>query len=281
MERADCRVVYDLTEICYCYNNNGYAFNDQWGCDYTDCYFEISSETVCGDSSTGGGTIGGGVSLDTDQDALNVIKDYYNKAKLATIDVEVNIEFIALQAIFYVQNHRKPNLKEKALLYIRAYWNVINNNKHEFLDIAGLLPIIGETADVINGFLYVIEGDPVNAGISFAAVVPFVGWGATAGKYVALAVKTPTGKIVNLSVKKVADGTIEFGGNLRTSLGMLKGDIRHAHHLIPEALYKHPLIQKIGNAATSGANFFHMNHPKNGIPVDAWRNQPNHNTYND
>ncbi|WP_214607265.1 hypothetical protein, partial [Mycobacterium tuberculosis] len=35
----------------------------------------------------------------------------------------------------------------------------------------------------INGALYAAEGDMVNAGLSLAGIIPFLGWGATGGKF--------------------------------------------------------------------------------------------------
>jgi hypothetical protein len=90
----------------------------------------------------------------------------------------------------------------------------------------GLVPLFGEFADFANGVLYTIEGDALNAGLSFGAMIPFAGWGAVAGKYVAYAVKNlATGRIIHLSVQKI-NGVVEFGssGQLRRSLGMTAGD---------------------------------------------------------
>ena len=53
---------------------------------------------------------------------------------------------------------------------------------HGALDIAGLLPGLGEIADLANAAIYAAEGDYANAGISAAAAIPFAGWGATAAK---------------------------------------------------------------------------------------------------
>ncbi|MDO8473574.1 MAG: hypothetical protein Q7T05_07140 [Dehalococcoidia bacterium] len=51
------------------------------------------------------------------------------------------------------------------------------------LDVAGLVPGIGEAADAVNGVIYLAQGDKLKAGISFAACIPIIGWGATIGKY--------------------------------------------------------------------------------------------------
>lgn len=53
---------------------------------------------------------------------------------------------------------------------------------HGVLDVAGLVPVFGEAADLANAAIYAAEGDYVNAGISAAAAIPFAGWGATAVK---------------------------------------------------------------------------------------------------
>ncbi|MFC5053876.1 RHS repeat-associated core domain-containing protein [Saccharothrix xinjiangensis] len=54
---------------------------------------------------------------------------------------------------------------------------------HTALDVAGLVPGLGEVADGINGVWYLAEGNYVDAGLSFAGMVPFGGWGATAAKW--------------------------------------------------------------------------------------------------
>ncbi len=50
------------------------------------------------------------------------------------------------------------------------------------LDVVGLVPVAGEVADGANALIYLAQGDYVNAGLSGAAMVPFLGWGATGAK---------------------------------------------------------------------------------------------------
>ncbi|HEY2221485.1 DUF6531 domain-containing protein, partial [Actinomycetospora sp.] len=50
---------------------------------------------------------------------------------------------------------------------------------HGALDVAGLIPVVGEVADGANAAWYTAEGDYLNAGLSAAAMVPFAGWAAT------------------------------------------------------------------------------------------------------
>ena len=50
------------------------------------------------------------------------------------------------------------------------------------LDVAGLVPGFGEFADGANALIYLARGDYGNASLSTAAMIPFVGWGATGAK---------------------------------------------------------------------------------------------------
>lgn len=54
---------------------------------------------------------------------------------------------------------------------------------HTVLDVAGLVPIIGEPADAANAAWYTADGDYSNAALSAAAMVPLAGWAATGGKF--------------------------------------------------------------------------------------------------
>jgi uncharacterized protein RhaS with RHS repeats len=51
------------------------------------------------------------------------------------------------------------------------------------LDVVGLVPGFGEPVDLVNGGIYAVRGDYLNAGLSLGAAVPFAGWGATLGKF--------------------------------------------------------------------------------------------------
>ncbi|XCN73277.1 MAG: HYD1 signature containing ADP-ribosyltransferase family protein [Candidatus Electrothrix aestuarii] len=59
--------------------------------------------------------------------------------------------------------------------------------RHEILDVAGMVPVLGIIPDAINAVAYLAEGDYVNASISGVAMIPALGQGATAGKYAAKA----------------------------------------------------------------------------------------------
>ncbi|CAL9644661.1 hypothetical protein SUDANB15_06419 [Streptomyces sp. enrichment culture] len=57
---------------------------------------------------------------------------------------------------------------------------------HAALDVVGLVPVVGEVADVANGIWYAAEGNYADAALSLTSAIPLVGYGATAvkaGKY--------------------------------------------------------------------------------------------------
>lgn len=61
-------------------------------------------------------------------------------------------------------------------------WDKVGEWVHGGLDLLGLVPGFGEAADGINGLIYLAEGRELEAGLSFAAMIPFAGWGATGAK---------------------------------------------------------------------------------------------------
>lgn len=59
---------------------------------------------------------------------------------------------------------------------------ILGDIGHGILDVAGLIPVVGEAADGANAAWYAAEGDYTNAALSAAAMVPFAGWAATGAK---------------------------------------------------------------------------------------------------
>ncbi|MBE4736255.1 DddA-like double-stranded DNA deaminase toxin [Streptomyces caniscabiei] len=53
---------------------------------------------------------------------------------------------------------------------------------HAALDVVGLIPVVGEAADLANCGWYAAEGEYVDAALSCASAIPFAGYGATAAK---------------------------------------------------------------------------------------------------
>lgn len=50
------------------------------------------------------------------------------------------------------------------------------------LDVVGLIPVVGEAADIISAGISLARGDYVGAGLSLLSAIPFVGYAGTAGK---------------------------------------------------------------------------------------------------
>ncbi|MEM9625298.1 MAG: toxin glutamine deamidase domain-containing protein [Pseudomonadota bacterium] len=71
----------------------------------------------------------------------------------------------------------------------RGVGNAISNASisdigHTALDVAGMVPVIGEAADLANAGWYLAEGDKANAALSAASAIPFAGNIATGAKWV-------------------------------------------------------------------------------------------------
>ena len=146
-------------------------------------------------------------------------------------------------------------------------WEASKEIVHLTLDGIGLVPGAGEIADLANGLIYTIEGDGVNASLSYASAIPVAGWFAAGAKFAKKTVDLAGGTKTTLKWARKAGNLVDFGDRrqLRKVLNLL-GDPRQAHHIIPWAKQTHPAIQKA--AKKGGSNPFHMNDALNGIPLD-------------
>ncbi len=153
-------------------------------------------------------------------------------------------------------------------------WEASKDIVHISLDVFGMIPVVGEIADLTNGVLYTIEGDGLNATLSYASAVPVAGWAAMGIKYGLKVVDaTQTVYSIGTKVKLVwkigVDGFVNFGSTgskLRKVLGMAPyaQDARQAHHIIPWAKQTENVVQQ----AAKDPRAFHMNEALNGIPLD-------------
>ncbi|MFT5251271.1 MAG: hypothetical protein ACI87N_000246, partial [Flavobacteriales bacterium] len=176
-----------------------------------------------------------------------------------------------------VKKYLHPNWNE-----VHIYYSVLWDLRHMALDAFGLIPVIGEVADLANGTLYTIENDKVNAAFSFASAVPVAGWAAVGVKY-AVKIKTVAtiGTKVKLTWKVLIDGTIYFGtdntcrAQLRKVLGLAVGNLNQAHHIIPLNLQTNTIVQK----AFKSADAFHLNEALNGIPLSKLVHNGSHSNY--
>lgn len=105
----------------------------------------------------------------------SIINDVVRSAILATEE-----------AIFLKKAHPGwPDYK----IHLKAFQSVFSGQVHTALDIIGLVPALGEVADLVNGVLYTVQGDGVNATLSFGAAIPLVGWVSTGAKYATILYK--------------------------------------------------------------------------------------------
>ncbi len=184
----------------------------------------------------------------------------------------VLVEYYKLQ--YKIESLNDPLLTQSFFGRCKVVGRSIKETIHISLDIIGLIPVIGEPADLINGSLYLISGDMLNASLSYLGAVPFAGIFSTGLRLVKKTVTLTNGSKTGLKWLLLSNNTIHFGSSsqLRTVIGLT--DInKQAHHVLSWNLFDNPVIQK---AAHSG---FHMNDLANGIPVAVWRNQPNHSLY--
>lgn len=75
------------------------------------------------------------------------------------------------------------------------------------LDVVGLIPGVGEVADLANAGISALRGDWVGAGLSLASAIPFAGWGAAAGKAGRRAVQAVSSEAAEKAAKEVAERT--------------------------------------------------------------------------
>ena len=150
----------------------------------------------------------------------------------------------------------------------RVNWEASKEIVHLMLDGVGLLPGIGEVADLTNGLIYTVEGDGVNAVLSYSAAVPFLGWSSTGAKMAKKLIVFADGTKTTLKWTKKVGNYVNFRdrGQLRTILKIGKHVPKQAHHIIPWAIQVHPAIQKA--AKKDGMSPFHLNDLINGIPLD-------------
>lgn len=174
-------------------------------------------------------------------------------------------------------------------LYLKAQWNVSVGAFHTALDVCGLIVALGEPCDGVNGVLYTIEGDGVNATFSFGAIIPVYGWSSTGAKYAILIGKNLNNNVkYALRYKRLANGTVEFRIRGKTTFRQIVGvtdEAFEAHHLIPQGVSTHPLVQRAANAIN---DHWHLHMPDNGMaakrftydyaPDGIHANHPSYNT---
>lgn len=197
------------------------------------------------------------------------IKFYVNNSATVT-NVDPLLRWLTMRCIVIRFEH--PEWSS-----VRVYWAAIKDLIHFGLDGLGFVPVVGEVADLINGAIYTIEGEGINAALSYSASIPFAGWFATTAKWAKKTIDLTGGAKTTLVWLKKAGNLIDFGdrGQLRKILNLATGNPLVAHHILPWALREHDLIQK----AAKGGTPFHMNEVLNGLPITVFQHNSGHPGY--
>ncbi|RWW98776.1 AHH domain-containing protein [Flavobacterium cerinum] len=192
-------------------------------------------------------------------------------------DVNLNSAHIEPWIMYFSVQCAVLRLEHPEWSTAKVYWHASKEMIHIGLDLVGLVPVVGEVADLANGVIYTIEGDGLNASLSYASAIPVAGWAAVGVKYAKKTIDITSSSKTTLKWMVKTGDIITFGDRtqLRKVLNLANGDPRQAHHIIPWAKSTHPAIQK---AAKSG-NEFHMNEVINGIPLNTIVHSGSHAAY--
>jgi len=96
-----------------------------------------------------------------------------------------------------------------------AVWDAIRSQGHLILDVGGLIPVLGEPIDFINGVWYLYEGNELEAGISFGSVLIPLSLERVAGKLIIKSADTGEDiSTVIIDGKKLSDAEHLNGNSL-------------------------------------------------------------------
>ncbi|MCG7376061.1 DNA/RNA non-specific endonuclease [Paenibacillus sp. ACRSA] len=168
-----------------------------------------AQETIflqCGDSS---------MILDgmTDLKGSEVLLDGLIKMPVTVEDLEPVPE---APFVSEVQVEEEPEEEKK------GFWGKVLDVTQTVLDVVGMIPVVGEVADLANAAIYAARGDYTNAALSAAAAIPFVGWAATGAKFAIKGAKLvkKAGKVVE-SVVGAATKIADKAGQVAKAIGDL------------------------------------------------------------
>jgi hypothetical protein len=156
--------------------------------------------------------------------AVLTTKKVVQKTKAAVTKAKQQVKAAVQQTKQVVKEKVLPAVKKAAQATTKAVKNAVKpknllDTLQVGLDIVGMVPVVGEIADGVNGLIYLARGDKVNAALSFGAMIPIVGWAATGGKFVKKGagvvksvtegvqnvLKGPVGRVVEKAKKQVAN----------------------------------------------------------------------------
>lgn len=221
-----------------------------------------------------------------DEDYFNTIENNFTEAEIAEnpwlASTENLGEFMhwgaSIQAAFQQRDNNEwpdwPPLKK----LLESWKENYSEKVHLGLDLIGLVPVLGEVADLTNGLIYSLEGDGINAVLSLGAAIPFAGWFFTGAKYAEKVITGYSGYRYTLKfIVDEATDLIKFGDRAQLRRAIQSPPGHQAHHMIPWDMNDNPLIQK----AAKGSHdvVYHPNHVNNGISLPLSRHSGPHDDY--
>ncbi|WBF54508.1 hypothetical protein HXV90_00825 [Lysinibacillus sp. JK80] len=148
------------------------------------------------------------------------------KTKAAVSKAKQQVKAAVQQTKQVVKKQVLPAMKKAAQATTKAVKNAVKpknllNTLQTGLDIVGMVPVVGEVADGVNGIIYAARGDKVNAALSFGAMIPVVGNAATAGKWVNKGAKAAKG--ISENAQKANKGLL---GNVKEKVNKQVSNVK-------------------------------------------------------
>ena len=158
--------------------------------------------------------------------AVLTTKKVVKKTKAAVLKAKQQVKAAVKQTKQVVKKQVLPAMKKAAQATTKAVKNAVKpknllNTLQTGLDIVGMVPVVGEVADGVNGIIYAVRGDKVNAALSFGAMIPVVGNAATAGKWVNKGAKAAKG--ISESAQKANKGLL---GNVKEKVNKQVSNVK-------------------------------------------------------
>lgn len=126
---------------------------------------------------------------------------------------------------------------------------IVSNIGHAVLDVAGLIPGIGETADLTNAIWYIKSGQYLNAAFSLVSMIPvigdIIGKGGRIGTWIAQ--KAPKGSAA----------AVKYGPKIRQVKNLIKQNTPLINQILNRAQqnkYLAPYVNNMRNAITEFSN---------------------------
>jgi RHS repeat-associated protein len=136
-----------------------------------------------------------------------------------------------------------------------------SESAHLSLELAGLIPLAGEAADLINCAWYEAEGDHLAAGLSCGAALPFLGWAAAGAKLGKRTAELP------LFSQRTASGTFGHGPLSGQTIGSVAAGLRSGE--ISPAMLPVNVIRRDGELLAMNTRST-LALRRGGIDVEGW-----------